>query len=255
MNKQNLIENIIKIRKEKGLTQADLAQRTGISQQVLSRVENENSNPKLNTLVEIANAMNCRIDIIDRDKNSKDACFKTKREWQNAKLHLIEHKEYIQRQINDLRERIRKHPNSDFMSRMRMSRLANFEKSIEELNSKIENYKTGTVVELYKNIKKDSEDFETDINEFEQLIHNFQESVEEIKENIYISWDFFDCIEANKDFISMFEDKKKIIDVEVIKEIHDVFAVAQDEIDTLYSAVNDAENNLSEIIQWLEEYL
>ena len=72
MNKQNLIENIIKIRKEKGLTQADLAQRTGISQQVLSRVENENSNPKLNTLVEIANAMNCRIDIIDRDKNSKE---------------------------------------------------------------------------------------------------------------------------------------------------------------------------------------
>lgn len=252
MNKQNFIDNLIKIRKAKGLTQTDLAKRTGISQQVLSRAEQENSNPTLNTLIEIANAMNCRIDFIDKDV--KESCLKSKKEWRNAKLHLIKHKESTERQINDLKERLCKHPDSNFASST-STRLANLEKHLKNLNNRIENYKTGTVIELYKNIKKDSEDPETDIKDFEQLIHNLQENIDAIKEKLYISWNFFECIEANKDFISMFEDKKKIINFEVIKEIQDVFSEAQDTIDTLYSTAGDIGDTFNEIVSWLEDYL
>ena len=61
MEKQAFIQSIIDRRKIFHLTQKKLSERTGISQQVLSRIEQENSNPTLDTLVTIANSLQCVI--------------------------------------------------------------------------------------------------------------------------------------------------------------------------------------------------
>ena len=48
---------MIKARHEAGLTQQELAERTGIQQANISRIENGNGNPSLATLTKIANGM------------------------------------------------------------------------------------------------------------------------------------------------------------------------------------------------------
>jgi transcriptional regulator with XRE-family HTH domain len=49
--------NAARIRKEKGLTQEELAERSGLSQQYLSGLEQGRRNPTIVTLYEIANAL------------------------------------------------------------------------------------------------------------------------------------------------------------------------------------------------------
>lgn len=49
--------NAARIRKEKGLTQEQLSERCGLSQQYLSKLERGRRNPTIVTLYEIANAL------------------------------------------------------------------------------------------------------------------------------------------------------------------------------------------------------
>jgi transcriptional regulator with XRE-family HTH domain len=49
--------NIARVRREKGLTQEQVAERSGISQQYLSGLERGNRNPSIVTLYEIAQAL------------------------------------------------------------------------------------------------------------------------------------------------------------------------------------------------------
>lgn len=51
------VREMIKARHEAGLTQQELAERTGIQQANISRIENGNGNPSLATLTKIANGM------------------------------------------------------------------------------------------------------------------------------------------------------------------------------------------------------
>jgi transcriptional regulator with XRE-family HTH domain len=50
-------ENTARIRKEKGLTQEALAEKSGLSQQYISGLENGQRNPTIVTLYELANAL------------------------------------------------------------------------------------------------------------------------------------------------------------------------------------------------------
>ena len=52
-----IIQAIIDARKNRGLTQKQLSDRTGIAQGDISRLENGNANPSLNTLKRLATAM------------------------------------------------------------------------------------------------------------------------------------------------------------------------------------------------------
>jgi transcriptional regulator with XRE-family HTH domain len=52
-----IIQAIIDVRKNTGLTQKQLSERTGIAQADISRLENGNANPSLNTLKRLASAM------------------------------------------------------------------------------------------------------------------------------------------------------------------------------------------------------
>lgn len=61
--KYALIECIILARKEKNLTQKQLSELTGITQSDLSKIENGNANPSLNTLLKLANGLGKKLQI------------------------------------------------------------------------------------------------------------------------------------------------------------------------------------------------
>lgn len=63
-----LIGDLIQKRKEKGLSQADLSERTGIKQQVISRIENRENSPTLKILNKIAGALDCDVKLVSRHK-------------------------------------------------------------------------------------------------------------------------------------------------------------------------------------------
>lgn len=53
----NLIKAMVTARKEKHLTQKQLAERTGIDQSDISKIENGNANPALSTLKRLADGL------------------------------------------------------------------------------------------------------------------------------------------------------------------------------------------------------
>ena len=57
------MQAVIDARKESGLTQQQLAERTGISQADISKLENGNANPSLKTLQRLASAMDKKLKI------------------------------------------------------------------------------------------------------------------------------------------------------------------------------------------------
>ena len=56
-----LIQAMIDARKNSGLTQRELALRTGIAQGDISKIENGNGNPSLRTLKRLAQAMDMKL--------------------------------------------------------------------------------------------------------------------------------------------------------------------------------------------------
>ena len=56
-----IIQAMIDARKQSGLTQKDLAARTGIAQSDISKLENGNANPSLRTLQRLAHGMGMRL--------------------------------------------------------------------------------------------------------------------------------------------------------------------------------------------------
>jgi len=56
-----LIKAVVEMRKEKGITQKDLANMVGVSQQEISRFENEKHIPKLTNFIRILNALDLEI--------------------------------------------------------------------------------------------------------------------------------------------------------------------------------------------------
>ena len=59
----SIMQAVIDARKESGLTQQQLAERTGISQADISKLENGNANPSLKTLQRHASAMDKKLKI------------------------------------------------------------------------------------------------------------------------------------------------------------------------------------------------
>jgi len=57
----SLVHAMIEARKKSGFTQKQLAERTGIAQGDISKIENGNANPSLRTLKRIASAMDMKL--------------------------------------------------------------------------------------------------------------------------------------------------------------------------------------------------
>ena len=60
---QYIIDELVLRRKEKGWTQTDLANATQLTQSVIARMENKKITPKIDTLIKIAKALDCKISI------------------------------------------------------------------------------------------------------------------------------------------------------------------------------------------------
>jgi transcriptional regulator with XRE-family HTH domain len=58
-----IIAAIVEARKNSGLTQKELAKRTGIAQGDISKIENANANPSLDTLKRLAAGMDMRLNL------------------------------------------------------------------------------------------------------------------------------------------------------------------------------------------------
>ena len=61
-----LIEQLVEIRKAKKITQVELAKRAQVSQQAISRLENERHLPKIDTLLRLIDGLGCTLTILDR---------------------------------------------------------------------------------------------------------------------------------------------------------------------------------------------
>ena len=61
-----LIEQIAFVRKSKSITQARLAELTGVSQQAISRLEKEKHLPNLDTLIKIVDGLGMKLTITER---------------------------------------------------------------------------------------------------------------------------------------------------------------------------------------------
>jgi len=61
-----LLGDLARIRKEKGLSQAEVARLSGNKQQEISRIENREHSPTLKTLCHIANALDIDIKFVPR---------------------------------------------------------------------------------------------------------------------------------------------------------------------------------------------
>lgn len=59
----SIIQTILKARNASGLSQKELAERTGIAQSDISKLENGHANPSLRTLKRLAEGMNMRVNI------------------------------------------------------------------------------------------------------------------------------------------------------------------------------------------------
>jgi DNA-binding XRE family transcriptional regulator len=58
-----LIEKIVAIRKNKGMTQSELAKKAHVSQQAISRLEREKHIPKMDTLMKILNGLGLKLTV------------------------------------------------------------------------------------------------------------------------------------------------------------------------------------------------
>ncbi len=68
-----IIDRLIEVRRCKGLTQKDLAIAAGLTQSVIARLERKKATPQLDTLLKVATALDCSLEI---QPNAKDALFK-----------------------------------------------------------------------------------------------------------------------------------------------------------------------------------
>ena len=63
-----VLGELIKLRKEKGISQAELAKKTGYKQQVISRIEKRENSPTLKTLCSLADVLDVDIRFVPREK-------------------------------------------------------------------------------------------------------------------------------------------------------------------------------------------
>lgn len=66
----NFGERIIQLREEKGMSRADLTEKTGLSRSFVSQLENNRKKPSFKSLIIIANALNVKVEDITKDLNS-----------------------------------------------------------------------------------------------------------------------------------------------------------------------------------------
>lgn len=63
---RELIDKIKTIRKEKGLSQIELAKKCNVPQSTIGRIENHSMNPSIDTLINILDVLNIEIELKEK---------------------------------------------------------------------------------------------------------------------------------------------------------------------------------------------
>ena len=63
-----LLREFVRLRKERHITQADLAERSGNRQQVISRIEKKESSPTLRTFCTLLDALGYELQIVQKNQ-------------------------------------------------------------------------------------------------------------------------------------------------------------------------------------------
>ena len=63
-----VLGELVKLRKEKGLSQIELAEKSGNKQQVISRIENRENSPTLKTLCGLLDVLDYEIQFVPKQK-------------------------------------------------------------------------------------------------------------------------------------------------------------------------------------------
>ena len=66
----DILGQLIKLRKQKGLTQKELARKIGKKQQVISRIEHKEHSPSLETLCGLARVLDVEVKLIPKQENA-----------------------------------------------------------------------------------------------------------------------------------------------------------------------------------------
>jgi len=66
-----VLGSLVKIRKERGLSQTELAEKSGNKQQVISRLERKENSPTLKTVCSILNALDYEIQLVPRRQSAQ----------------------------------------------------------------------------------------------------------------------------------------------------------------------------------------
>lgn len=148
----NIGENIKRIRKEKGYFQKQLAERLGTTPQNLAQYENGKRIPKIETLIKIAEALDCEVSDIDEN--------------------IIVHRHTVKYELTP--ERLEK-ARLDAEARELIERHKSGESLTYEEQKKISDYG--------KRIKEDMEK----LPKLRESIKNFANAIGEIGENILLS--------------------------------------------------------------------
>ncbi len=59
-----LIDKIIEERRCAGMTQAELAQASGLTQSVIARIESKKARPQIDTLYKVLDALGCTLQVV-----------------------------------------------------------------------------------------------------------------------------------------------------------------------------------------------
>lgn len=63
-----IIDKLIELRKEKGLTQRELAKAANLTQPAIARLESKAATPQLDTLLKVASALGCSLEVVPDSK-------------------------------------------------------------------------------------------------------------------------------------------------------------------------------------------
>src|SRR5690554_5466919 len=69
--KVKIVGEILKVRKEKGLTQAELESISGVKQSFIARVENNKTDPQLTTILKILRPLGMTLAVVPLDQKEK----------------------------------------------------------------------------------------------------------------------------------------------------------------------------------------
>ena len=59
-----IIDKLVALRKEKGLTQRELAKASNLTQHAIARLESKSAIPQLDTLLKVADALGCSLALV-----------------------------------------------------------------------------------------------------------------------------------------------------------------------------------------------